>query len=144
MQKNLTTKSMFKSRTWDTAADFYNALIARYRLQEDFFKAAAFTDLFNFDPANDTLHDLLDRFDVKILTLNNVGEVVSDAMEVTLLKTALASSKNDLHVRVSDALKLSVNVLDYARLCKIIHDFDQDAPRVGNGNVSMTCMYYPL
>ena len=60
-RKNPTTKSMFKSHTWDTAADFYNALIARYRLREDSFKAAAFTYLFNFDPANDTLHDLLDR-----------------------------------------------------------------------------------
>ena len=117
-RKNPTTKSMFQSCTWDTAADCYNALIARYRLQEDSFKAATFTDLFTFDPANDNLHDLLDRFDVKILTLNNVGEVISDAMKVKLLKRALASSKNALHVRVSDALKLSVNVLDYARLCK--------------------------
>ena len=32
-RKNPTTKSMYISRTWDTAADFNNALIARYRLQ---------------------------------------------------------------------------------------------------------------
>ena len=144
MQKNPTTKSMFESRTWYTAADFYNALIARYHLQEDSFKAAAFTDLFNFDPANDTLHDLLDRFDVKILTLKNVGEIVSDAMKVTLLKRCLASSKNALHVRVSDALELFVNVLDYARLCEIIHDFDQNAPRSGTSAVTTTQLHAVL
>ena len=92
--------------------------------------------MLNFDPANDTLHDLLDRSDVKILTLNIVGEVISYAMKVTLLKRALASSKNALHVRILDALKLSVNVLEYARLRKIIHDFDQDAPRSGTSAVT--------
>ena len=52
-------------------------------------------------------------------------------MKVTLLQRALASSKNALHARVSDALKLSVNVMDYARLRKVIHDFDQDTPHSG-------------
>ena len=61
--------------------------------------------------------------------INRVGEVISDAIKVTLLKRPLVSSKNALYVWVSDALQLSVNVLDYASLRKIIHDFDLDAPR---------------
>ena len=116
LQKKSHHRKHIRSSNLGGSGCFCNPLIARYRLQEDSSEAAAFTDLFNFDPANDTLHDLLDRFDVKIFTLNNVGEVISDAMKATLLKRALASSNTALHVRVSVAP--SVNVLDYSRVQK--------------------------
>ena len=49
-------------------------------------------------------------------------------MKVTRLTRALASSKNSLHIRISDALRVSPQQFNYAQLTKIILDFDRAPP----------------
>ena len=60
--------------------------------------------------------------------LRNLDELISDAIKVTLLTRALASSKKSLHIRVADALGVSPQQFNYAKLTKIILDFDHAPP----------------
>ena len=92
-----------------SAAAFHAALIDGYRLQE------AFTVLYNFD-----------RFDFTILTLNNIGKAISDAMKVTLLKRALVTWKFPSTCVYIERVQTPRYYPGWRKTLMIIHDFDQD------------------
>ena len=125
---NPATKTLFEQEPWTSAADLYERLVERCRLCDEAYRACALADLFNFEAGDEGLRAVADCFDHKVAILRNLDELISDAMKVTLLTRALASSKNSLHIRVADALRVSPQQFNYAQLTKIILDFYHAPP----------------
>ena len=81
---NPAAKRLFEKQDWKNARDFYAAIVDRFQLRKNSYRVATSANLFNFEAGTDSLQNLLDRLDGHITALENLGEVVSDAMKITI------------------------------------------------------------
>ena len=86
-----------------------------------------------FTARTDFLQNLLDRLDGHSTALENLGEVISDAMKVTILCSALTALRVPPHVRVADAFRVSTVDLQLKNCSKMALDFGVTEASTGGG-----------
>ena len=130
---NPAAKRLFKKQDWKNSRDIYAAIVDRFQLRENSYRIATLANLFNLEAGTDSLQNLLDRLDGHITALENLREVVSDAMKVTILSRALTASRVPLHVRVADTIRFSTVDLQFKDCRKIALDFGMTEAGTGSG-----------